>query len=184
MSKEDLEFPGEPIVRGKDPSALEFPEVPRAQTRGVKHDLVFPEVPRAQTGGVKHDLVFPEGEEAREAQSAQVDTKGKEAQKLGARAKESQEQCALTRTHSGTETLEERLESSEERRKSGSPLCASPRPGRVFAFRALTAVAVVALVGLVVAAVRPLDGRLLAVLVASALAAASVVAGVVACGGR
>ena len=167
MSKEDLEFPGEPIVRVKDPSALVFPEVPRAQTRGVKHDLVF-----------------PEGEEDREAQSTQVDTKGKEAQKLGARAKESQEQCALTRTHSGTETLEERLESSEERRKSGSPLCASPRPGRVFAFRALTAVAVVALVGLVVAAVRPLDGRLLAVLVASALAAASVVAGVVACGGR
>ena len=143
MSKEDLEFPGEPIVRGKDPSALEFPEVPRAHT-----------------GGVKHDLVFPEGEEASEAKSVQ----GKEA--------------------SESETLEYSLESSEERRKSGSPLCASPRPGRVFAFRALTAVAVVALVGLVVAAVRPLDGRLLAVLVASALAAASVVAGVVACGGR
>ena len=50
-------------------------------------------------------------------------------------------------------------------------------PGRVFAFRALTAVAAVALVGLGVAAVRPLDGRLLAV-----LAAGAVVAGVVACG--
>lgn len=138
MSKEDLEFPGEPIVRVKDPSALEFPEVPRAQTVGVKHDLVF-----------------PEGEEAREAKSA----------------------------HSESETLEYSLESSEERRKSGSPLCASPRPGRVFAFRALTAVAAVALVGLGVAAVRPLDGRLLAVLAVPVLAL-SVVAPVVAFGAR
>ena len=154
MSKEDLEFPGEPIVRGKDPSALEFPEVPRAHTKGVKHDLEF-----------------PEGEEAREAKSVQ----GKEA---------SEAKSVQGKEASESETLEYSLESSEERRKSGSPLCASPRPGRVFAFRALTAVAVVALVGLVVAAVRPLDGRLLAVLVASALAAASVVAGVVACGGR
>lgn len=43
MSKEDLVFPGEPIEWVKDPSALEFPEVPRALTEGVKHDLVFPE---------------------------------------------------------------------------------------------------------------------------------------------
>lgn len=50
MSKEDLVFPVEPVVRVKDPSTLEFPEVPRAHTEGVKHDLVF-----------------PEGEEAREA---------------------------------------------------------------------------------------------------------------------
>ena len=165
MSKEDLEFPGEPIVRGKDPSALEFPEVPRAQTRGVKHDLVF-----------------PKGEEASEAKSVQ----GKEASEAkSAQGKEASEAKSVQgKEASESETLEYSLESSEERRKSGSPLCASPRPGRVFAFRALTAVAVVALVGLVVAAVRPLDGRLLAVLVASALAAASVVAGVVACGGR
>lgn len=133
MSKKDLVFPGELVVRVKDPSAL-----------------VFPEVPRAQTVGVKHDLVFPEGEEAREAKSTQVDTKGKEAQKPVAKSKES----------------------------------GSPRPGRVFAFRALTAVAVVALVGLGVAAVRPLDGRLLAVLVASLLVVVAVVAGVVACGER
>lgn len=131
MSKEDLEFPGEPIVQGKGPSALEFPGEPIVRVKDPSA-LEFPEVPRAQTGGVKHDLVFPEGEEAREAKSTQVDTKGKEAQKLGARVKESQEQCALTRTHSGTETLEEHLESSEERRKSGSPLCASPRPGWAF----------------------------------------------------
>lgn len=89
MSKKDLVFPVELVVRVKDPSALEFPEVPRAQTVGVKHDLVFPEVPRSQTGGVKHDLVFPEGEEAREAKSTQVDTKGKEAQKPVAKSKES-----------------------------------------------------------------------------------------------
>lgn len=123
MSKDDLVFPGEPMVRVKDPSALEFPEVPRAQTVGVKHDLVF-----------------PEGEEAREAKS----TQGKEAQEP----------------------------------------CASPRPGRVFSFRALTAVAAVALVGLGVAAVRPLGGCLLAVLVASLLVVVAVVAGVVACGER
>ena len=88
MSKEDLVFPGEPVVRVKDPSALEFPEVPRAHT-----------------GGVKHDLEFPEGEEAREAksaQAAQVDTKDKEDQK----------QCVLTLTHSETETLEDSLEAS------------------------------------------------------------------------
>ena len=117
MSKEDLVFPGEPVVRVKDPSALESPEVPRAQI-----------------GGVKHDLVFPEGKEAREAKSIQ----GMEAQE---------------------------------------PYAGCVAPGRVFAFRALTAVAAVALVGLGVAAVRPLDGRLLAV-----LAAGAVVAGVVACG--
>ena len=117
MSKEDLVFPGEPVVRVKDPSALESPEVPRAQI-----------------GGVKHDLVFPEGKEAREAKSIQ----GMEAQE---------------------------------------PYAGCVASGRVFAFRALTAVAAVALVGLGVAAVRPLDGRLLAV-----LAAGAVVAGVVACG--
>lgn len=117
MSKEDLVFPGEPRV--KNPSALESPEVPRAQI-----------------GGVKHDLVFPEGKEAREAKSIQ----GKGAQE---------------------------------------PYAGCVAPGRVFAFRALTAVAAVALVGLGVAAVRPLDGRLLAV-----LAAGAVVAGVVACGAR
>lgn len=138
MSKKDLVFPGELVVRVKDPSALEFPEVPRAQTVGVKHDLVF-----------------PEGEEAREAKSTQVDTKGKEAQKPVAKSKE-----------------------------SGSCLCASPRPGRVFAFRALTAVAAVALVGLGVAAVRPSAGRFRPVLVVLALVVASVVAGVVACGSR
>lgn len=115
MFKDDLVFPGEPVVRVKDPSALEFPEVPRAHT-----------------GGVKHDLEFPEGEEAREAKSIQ----GMEAQE---------------------------------------PYAGCVAPGRVFAFRALTAVAAVALVGLGVVAVRPLDGRLLAV---------SVVAGVVACGAR
>lgn len=153
MSKEDLEFPGEPIVRVKDPSALEFPEVPRAQT-----------------GGVKHDLVFPEGEEAREAKS----TQGKEA---------SEAKSVQGKEASESETLEYSLESSEERRKSGSPLCASPRPGRVFSFRALTAVAVVALVGSGVAAVRPLDVRLRAVLVVPVLAL-SVVAPVVACGAR
>lgn len=119
MSKEDLVFPGEPVVRVKDPSALEPPEVTRSQT-----------------GGVKHDLVFPEGEEAREAKS----TQGKKAQE---------------------------------------PYAGCVAPGRGFAFRALTAVAAVALVGLGVAAVRPLDGRLLAV-----LAAGAVVAGVVACGAR
>ena len=124
MSKKDLEFPGEPIVWVKDPSALEFPEVPRAQTVGVKHDLVF-----------------PEGEEAREAKSIQ----GKEAQE---------------------------------------PYAGCVAPGRVFSFRALTAVAVVALVGLGVVAVRPLDGRLLAVLVAALLVVVAVVAGVVACGER
>ena len=50
MFKDNLVFPMEPVVWVKDPSALEFPEVPRAHT-----------------GGAKHDLVFPEGEEAREA---------------------------------------------------------------------------------------------------------------------
>lgn len=59
------------------------------------------------------------------------------------------------------------------------PYAGCVAPGRGFAFRALTAVAAVALVGLGVAAVRPLDGRLLAV-----LAAGAVVAGVVACGAR
>lgn len=152
MSKEDLEFPGEPVVQGKDPSALEFPEVPRAKTKGVKHDLVF-----------------PEGEEAREAKSIQ----GKEA---------SEAKSAQGKEASESETLEYSLESSEERRKSGSPLCTSPvpRPG----IRALTAVAAVALVGLGVAAARPLDGRLRAVLAVLALAVASVVAGVVAFGAR
>lgn len=109
MFKDDLVFPGEPVVRVKDPSALEFPEVPRSHTEGAKHDLEF-----------------PEGEEAREAKSiegsekksAQVDTKGKEAQKPVAKSKE-----------------------------SGSCLCASPRPSRVFAFRALTVVVAVALAG-------------------------------------
>lgn len=43
MSKEDLVFPVEPVVRVKDPSALESPEVPRSHIKGVKHDLVFPE---------------------------------------------------------------------------------------------------------------------------------------------
>lgn len=148
MSKKDLEFPGEPVVRVKDPSALEFPKVPRAQTVGVKHDLVF-----------------PEGEKARGAQSV----KGGEA---------SEEKRAQA-----SETLEYSLESSEGRRGSGSPLCASPRPGRVFAFRALTAVAAVALVGLGVAAARPLDGRLRAVLAVPVLAL-SVVAPVVAFGAR
>lgn len=119
MSKEDLVFPGEPVVRVKDPSALESPEVTRSHIKGVKHDLVF-----------------PEGKEAREAKSIQ----GKEAQE---------------------------------------PYAGCVAPGRGFAFRALTAVAAVALVGLGVAAVRPLDGRLLAV-----LAAGAVVAGVVACGAR
>lgn len=133
MSKKDLVFPGELVVRVKDPSAL-----------------VFPEVPRAQTVGVKHDLVFPEGEEAREAKSTQVDTKGKEAQKPVAKSKES----------------------------------GSPRPGRVFAFRALTVVAAVALVGLGVVAVRPSAGRFRPVLAVLALVVASVVAGVVARGSR
>ena len=153
MSKEDLEFPGEPIVQGKDPSALEFPEVPRAHTEGVKHDLVF-----------------PEGEEAREAKSVQ----GKEA---------SEAKSAQGSEGSESETLEYSLESGEERRKSGSSLCASPRPGRVFAFRALTAVAAVALVGLGVAAALPLDGRLRAVLAVPVLAL-SAVAPVVAFGAR
>lgn len=124
MFKNDLVFPGELVVRVKDPSVLEFPEVPRAQTRGVKHDLKF-----------------PEGEEAQESKSAQ----GKEAQ---------------------------------ERYAKGDAA------GWVFAFRALTAVAAVALVGLGVAAVRPLDGRLLAVLAASLLVVVAVVTGVVACGER
>lgn len=59
MSKYSLEFPGEPVVWVKDSSALEFPVVPRAHTKGVKYDLRF-----------------PEGEEAREAKSIQ----GKEVQ--------------------------------------------------------------------------------------------------------
>ena len=87
MSKEDLVFPMEPVVWVKDPSALEFPEVPRSHTEGVKHDLVF-----------------PEGEEAREAKRAQ--------------ASEAQE-----------------------------PYAGCVAPGRVFAFRALTAVVAVALAG-------------------------------------
>lgn len=57
--------------------------------------------------------------------------------------------------------------------KSHTPV-ASPPVG--FAFRALTAVAAVALGGLGVVAVRPLDGRLRPV-----LAVGAVVAGVVAC---
>lgn len=168
MSKEDLEFPGEPMVRVKDHSALEFPGEPIVQGKDPSA-LEFPEVPRAHTGGVKHDLVFPEGSEASEAKSAQ----GKEA---------SEAKSAQASEASESETLEYSLESSEERRKSGSPLCASPvpRPG----IRALTAVAAVALVGLGVAAARPLDGRFWPVLAVLALAAASVVAGVVACGSR
>lgn len=65
MSKEDLEFPGEPIVRVKDPSALEFPEVPREQTVGAKHDLVFPE------GEEAREAKIVEGSEASEAKSIQ-----------------------------------------------------------------------------------------------------------------
>lgn len=65
MSKEDLVFPGEPVVRVKDPSALEFPEVPRAHTEGVKHDLVFPE------GEEAREAKIIEGSEASEAKSIQ-----------------------------------------------------------------------------------------------------------------
>lgn len=112
MFKDDLVFPVEPVVRVKDPSALEFPEVPRAQIGGVKHDLVFPE------GEEAREAKIVEGSEASEAKRAQVDTKGKGAQKPVAKSKE-----------------------------PGSRLCASPRPGQVFAFRALTAVVAVALAG-------------------------------------
>jgi hypothetical protein len=114
MSKEDLVFPGEPVVRVKDPSALESPEVTRSHIKGAKHDLVF-----------------PEGKEAREAKSIQ----GSEAQE---------------------------------------PYAGCVAPSRGLVFRALTAVAAVALVGLGFAAVRPLDGRLRPVLAV----------GVVACGAR
>lgn len=171
MSKEDLVFPGEPVVRVKDPSALEFPEMPRAQTGGVKHDLRFPEGEEAQEAKI---VEGSEASESKSTQAAQVDTKAKEARKP----------CALTLTHSETETLEDPLEASEEHQKSGSSLCASPRPGRVFACRALTAVAAVALVGLGVVAVRPLDGRKRPVLAVPALAVGAVVVGVVACGAR
>lgn len=112
MFKDDLVFPGEPVVWVKDPSALEFPEVPRAQIGGVKHDLVFPE------GEEAREAKIVEGSEASEAKRAQVDTKGKGAQKPVAKSKE-----------------------------PGSRLCAFPRPGRVFVFRALTAVVAVALAG-------------------------------------
>lgn len=60
MSKEDLVFPGEPVVRVKDTSALEFPEVPRSHTEGVKHDLVFPE------GEEAREAKIVEGSEAQE----------------------------------------------------------------------------------------------------------------------
>lgn len=60
MFKDDLMFPGEPVVRVKDPSALEFPEVPRAHTEGVKHDLVFPE------GEEAREAKIVEGSEAQE----------------------------------------------------------------------------------------------------------------------
>lgn len=73
----------------------------------------------------------------------------------------------------------EARESKSAQGKEAQERYAKDATGRVFAFRALTAVAAVALVGLGVAAVRPLDGRLLAV-----LAAGAVVAGVVACGAR
>ena len=130
MFKDNLVFPMEPVVWVKDPSALEFPEVPRAHT-----------------GGVKHDLVFPEGEEAREAKIV-----------------EGEEACEAKRAQAS---------------EAQEPYAGCVAPGRVFAFRALTAVVAVALGGLGVVAVRPLDGRLRPV-----LAVGAVVAGVVACGSR
>lgn len=146
MSKEDLVFPGKHVVRVKDPSALEFPEVPRAQTGGVKHDLVFPEGEEAREANIV------EGSEASEAKRAQASEASEVKSIQGKEAQESYAGCVA--------------------------------PGRVFAFRALTAVAAVALVGLGVVAVRPLDGRLRPVLAVPALAVASVVAGVVVCGSR
>ena len=98
MSKEDLVFPMEPVVWVKDPSALEFPEVPRAHT-----------------GGVKHDLVFPEGEEAREAKIIEAS------------------EASETKSIQGSEAQE--------------PYAGCVAPGRVFTFRALTAVVAVALAG-------------------------------------
>lgn len=74
---------------------------------------------------------------------------------------------------------EAREAKSAQGKEAQEPYAGCVAPGRVFAFRALTAVAAVALVGLGVVAVRPLDGRLLAV-----LAAGAVVVGVVACGAR
>ena len=65
MFKDDLVFPGEPVVRVKDPSTLEFPEVPRAHTGGAKHDLVFPE------GEGAREAKIVEGSEASEVKSIQ-----------------------------------------------------------------------------------------------------------------
>lgn len=98
MFKDNLVFPMEPVVWVKDPSALEFPEVPRAHT-----------------GGVKHDLVFPEGEEAREAKIV-----------------EGEEACEAKRAQAS---------------EAQEPYAGCVAPGRVFAFRALTAVVAVALAG-------------------------------------
>ena len=109
MFKDDLVFPGEPVVRVKDPSALEFPEVPRSRTEGVKHDLEFPE------GEEAREAKSVEGSEAREAKRAQA-SEASEAKSI--QGKEAQE-----------------------------PYAGCVAPGRVFAFRALTAVAVVALAG-------------------------------------
>ena len=81
MFKDDLVFPGEPVVRVKDPSALEFPEVPRSHTEGVKHDLVFPEGEEAREAKIVEaseasEAKIVEASEASEAKSIQ----GKEAQ--------------------------------------------------------------------------------------------------------
>lgn len=65
MFKDGLVFPVEPVVRVKDPSTLEFPEVPRAHTEGVKHDLVFPE------GKEAREAKIIEGSEASEAKIIQ-----------------------------------------------------------------------------------------------------------------
>lgn len=169
MSKEDLKFPGETVVRVKDSSALEFPEAPRAQT-----------------GGVKHDLVFPEGVEAREAAKdteVQEVTKDTEVQEKPAEDKAAQGPYVLTLAHSETETTEEPLEACEERKAPHLYPYASPCPARVFA-RPLAAVVALALAGLPGAAVRPSAGRLVAFLAVSALAAGAVVAGVVVRGRR
>lgn len=178
MSKEDLVFPGEPVEWVKDPSALEFPEVPRAQTEGVKHDLEFPEGEEAQES---KSLKFPPAtakgttaQEPKNLKAAQDDAKGAI----------DQETYMLTLTRSEAETLEEPLEVLEERRSDGSRGCASPCHGWVFArrpaARPLTAVAALALVGLALAAVRPSAGRVVAV----PLVVGAVVSGVVACGAR
>lgn len=171
MSKEYLELPAEPMAWVKAPNALEFPESPRAKTEGVKPDLEFPEGEEARKA---KRLKGSEAREEKSAQSTQVAAEGKEAK----------EPYVPTTAHGETRTPEDSLEVSEERQGSVACLCASPRPGRVFARRPLTVVVAVALVGLAVAAVRSSARRLWAVLAVVPLAVGAVVAGVVACGAR